>query len=174
MFETDTFDGKALLHPEPHPAEDRPQEFVAEQQIISKCICARGEHRVVGLLDRVEVKVPRRIKRVGEKASNRDMECIRSGFLDPFRQLQTIFERVPLFFPGNDVVVVHSAEFDLKMESAANAGADRLDDLQQKARPATEIPAIFVGAVIYSRAEKLSDQIPIRAVELDPVETGLA
>ncbi len=50
---------------------------------------------------------------------------------------------------------------------------DPLEDLQRKLQASHQGAAVFVGAAIRARRDEIADQVAVRSVELDPVETGL-
>ena len=51
--------------------------------------------------------------------------------------------------------------------------AHRAEHLQRKAQPVFERAAVFVGALVGERRDERRQQIAVRAVQLEPVETGL-
>ncbi len=127
LFQADAFDRQSLLHTEPYPPEDRPQQAVAKQQEIAECVHAGRDHGVVGGGDGLERKIARRVERMRKQRAGRDMDGVGTFALAPFRDLDGVREHVALLLPWDDVVAVHRAELDLQMEVAADARADRPD-----------------------------------------------
>ena len=79
--------------------------------------------------------------------------------------------RVRLLQALGDVVAAVDAHAD--REIAAARTVDALDDLADDAHPVFEATAVFIGAHIAVRAEKLVQQITVRTVELHAVGVGL-
>src|SRR3989338_4853932 len=72
------------------------------------------------------------------------------------------------------VLLLPLREAQDQREVLAGLTTDRLDDLDAKARTRNEIAAIFVLALIGAFPEELVDEIAMSAMDLDPVEAGLA
>ena len=96
-----------------------------------------------------------------------------AGLLDPTTNLDRVLQRVAPFLPGQHVVVIDGADLDLQMKVATDHVADRIDDLQQKARAIVQAAAVVVLAVVDGGAEELGDQIAVGGMQLDAVEPGL-
>src|SRR5690242_10611426 len=108
-----------------------------------------------------------------EKAAGRDVQRIDTRLLDHLRQLDAFLQRVALLLPGNHVVEIDAAEFDLEVKVLAAAQADRLDNLHQEARAIAQVTTVLVAPVVDARAEELSDEIAVGAVQLDAVQPRL-
>src|SRR5262245_25280830 len=102
------------------------------------------------------------------------MQRIRARCLAPARDLNAVLERVTLAFPWDDVVAVDGAELDLQVKAVADLGADRPDDVEQKARAIDQRATVLVLAVVDARAQELREQVAVRSMQLDAVETGLS
>lgn len=70
-----------------------------------------------------------------------------------------------------DIIAAVDAHAD--REIAAARTVDALNDLADNAHPVFEAAAVFIGAHIAVRAEKLVQQITVRTVELHAVGVGL-
>ena len=109
-----------------------------------------------------------------EQRAGRNVDGIGALAFAPLRDLDGVGEHIAFLFPRNDIVAVDRAEFDLQMEIAADARADRTDHFQQEARAVLQRSAVFVGAIIDPGREKLREQVTVGRMQLDAVETGFA
>ena len=100
-------------------------------------------------------------------AAAADVDARHTVVLEQFCDLH----RVRFLQALGDVVAAVDAHADREV-SAAGA-MDALDDLADDAHPVFETAAVFIGAHIAVRAEKLVQQITVRAVELHTVGIGL-
>ena len=72
------------------------------------------------------------------------------------------------------VVVLLDADLHLEVEVVADAGPDRLHDLEHEPGAVLERTAVLVLPVVDRGAEELGDQIAVGAVQLDAVEPRVA
>ena len=79
-----------------------------------------------------------------------------------------------LLFRQQRVVEFRRADLHLQVKVRADARADRLDDLADELRAVGQHAAVFVGAIVDTRAEKLRDQVAVGAVQFHAVEARLA
>ncbi len=67
-------------------------------------------------------------------------------------------------------LLVVADEADAHGDTVADGIAHRRHDLHAEAHPVLERAAVRVGAVVELRREELVEQVPVRALDLDPVE----
>jgi len=68
---------------------------------------------------------------------------------------------------------VRRVELDADRERRADRGADRADDLEEKAAAARRIAAPLVVAQVRARRQELRDQVAVRGVDLHAREAGV-
>ena len=129
----------------------------AEQQVVAQRQHAAGNQAVVGLLQLRDREIAGRVLGMRERGAGGDVNRVDAVLLEPLADLNRVLEDVAgLFLLEQRVVVLGRADLHLQVEVAADALADRLDDLAHEARPVGQDAAVFVGPVVDPRAQELA------------------
>ena len=112
-----------------------------------------------------------------EEGAGRHVDRVDARLDQPLAHAHRVVQRVAGRADAEErhgIGVLHGADLHLQVEVAADALADRADDVEHESRPVLERAAVFVLAIVDRRAQELRDQVAVGAVQLDAVEAGLA
>ena len=70
--------------------------------------------------------------------------------------------------------MIDRVDFHLEMKVRPDLAPDGAHDLEHEPRSVFDGTAVIVGAIVDPGAQKLRDQVAVRAMQLDPVKPGFA
>ena len=144
------------------------------QQVVAKGVAPARDHPVVAVAHLAERQVSRGIERVGERAARRDVDRVRAGLLEPPAHLHRLVDRVAAAEPEQERIrLLPDADLDLQVEVVTDLAPDGTYGLDQEPGAVLERAAVVVLAVVDRGGEELREEVPVRTVDLDPVEARL-